>query len=219
MTVYNVLQNAAEEADDNPFRNVIDPFNAVFEAMSIDKTLSDWLHSNERARQIKKSLENAVGDFHENILGSISGWVRLNKAGIDIINVEKKIIAEVKNKFNTMKGNTKQEIYDVINLNLKTKYKNFTGYAVQIIPSQKKPYNSLYTPSHNGKRRPENKNIRMIDGYSFYGLATGIPDALAKLYSVMPLVIGDLLDRDTKKILSDLLFKDLFSRAYFNNKI
>jgi hypothetical protein len=215
MAVFNILEEAAGRVESNPFRNVIDPFNAVFESMSINKTLSEWLNSNERARQIKKSLENAIGDFHENILGSIEGWEKLDRAGVDLVNKEMKVVAEVKNKFNTMKGNTKQEIYDVLKTNIDNNYASFVGYAVEIVPSSKKPYNRLYTPSHNGLRRPKNNNIRQIDGYSFYSLATGESKALAELYRVLPQVIGDLLDRDFNKIYSDSLFTELFSRAYF----
>lgn len=214
MQVFNVIESAASSVKNDPFRNVIDPFSAVFDAMSVSQTLSDWLELSEKKRQIQKSMTNAVGDFHENILGSIGGWEKLTRSGIDLVSMNMKVIAEVKNKFNTMKGNTKQEIYDVLEIKLNQEYQGFTAYAVQIIPKKHNRYNKTYTPSHLGKKRPENKYIREIDGYSFYALASGVDDALEQLYMVLPSVIEEVIGGSSQSLTRDPLFQELFSRAY-----
>ena len=41
-----------------------------------------------------------------------------------------------------------------------------------------------------------------------------MPDALDKLYTVLPDVIGDILKVSTASIKSDPLFGELFSRVY-----
>ena len=77
--------------------------------------------------------------------------------GLDVINEEKKIIAEVKNKFNTTKGNHKVEIYDAIKSKLKMpQYAYYVGYFVEVIPQGKKKYDKPFTPPDNKtkKRRP-----------------------------------------------------------------
>jgi hypothetical protein len=86
------------------------------------------------------------------------------------------------------------EIYDAIKSKLKTgEYANFIGYFVEVIPKGKKIYDKLYTPSDNKtkKRRPNNEKIRVIDGISFYALATGREHALQELFEVLPSILAD----------------------------
>lgn len=114
--------------------------------------------------------------------------------GLDVENLEMKIIAEVKNKFNTTKGNHKIEIYDAIKAKLKmSKYNDFIGYFVEVIPQGKKKYDKPFTPPDNKtkKRRPTRNKIRVIDGVSFYAMATGRKNALQELFEVLPdMIIG-----------------------------
>ncbi|MGH7237547.1 MAG: Eco47II family restriction endonuclease, partial [Candidatus Saccharimonadales bacterium] len=61
------------KVEKNPYANVIDPFSALIDAARQNIALSDWLRQ-EKSRQIQKSFQNAVGDFHQHILGAIPGW-------------------------------------------------------------------------------------------------------------------------------------------------
>ncbi len=62
-------------------------------------------YKNETARQAQKTLQNHLGDFHQRILGSVKGWTDMHTGGvIDLISHDTKIIAEVKNKYNTVSG-------------------------------------------------------------------------------------------------------------------
>jgi hypothetical protein len=197
--------------------NVVDPFSAVFDALKQGITLKEWLRQEE-ARQKQKTLQNALGVFHQAIIGSINGgWENIPVGHvIDVCNKMKKIIAEIKNKFNTTKGSDKKTIYDNLNSQLKTPYNGFTGYYVEIIPRRRGLYNLPFTPSDNVLKntRPVNQKIRVIDGKSFYALATGIPDALEMLYKILPRVIADFLKTDPGIVCKDQLFNDLFTRAY-----
>ncbi len=140
-------------------------------------------------------MQNAIGNFHQEILGFSYGWKDLGTGGgLDVINEKMKIIAEIKNKFNTTKGNHKIEIYDAIKAKLKLpEHKNYTGYYVEIIPQGKKKYDKPFTPPDNktGKNRPTRNKIRVVDGISFYAMATGRKNALQELFEVLPLVIAD----------------------------
>ena len=217
LCVLMVGQNKSGKSNNEIDSNVIDPFSAVFDALRQGITLDAWLRQEE-ARQKQKTLQNALGNFHQSILGSIEGgWENIPVGHvIDVCNKKMKIIAEIKNKFNTTKGSDKKSIYDNLNSQLATLYQGFTGYYVEIIPPRRGVYNSPFTPSDNVSKstRPANEKIRVIDGKSFYALATGIPDALEMLYKVLPRVIADLLKTDHSKVSKDKLFKDLFSRAY-----
>lgn len=70
-------------------------------------------------------------------------------------------------------------------------YKGFTAYYVEILPKSRARYDKEFIPPDNtkGKARSANQLIRQIDGYSFYALVTGIPDALEQLFAVLPDVI------------------------------
>jgi len=163
-------------------------------------------------------MQNAIGDFHQEILGAIPGWKNLGVGGgLDIANNKMKIIAEVKNKYNTTKGNHQVEIYDAIKVKLRsTEFKDYTGYFVEIIPKRKKIYNKPFTPSDNkiSRRRPIRNKIRVIDGVSFYTMATGRRKALQELFEVLPQVIAEesrykLSKKEAKEYFE--LFKMAFS--------
>ncbi|WKZ25006.1 MAG: Eco47II family restriction endonuclease [Patescibacteria group bacterium] len=213
--VLNVANRTIKEAEDL-YKNSIDPFSALFDVVTLNLNFSDWL-IKERGRQSQKTIQNALGSFHQEILGSISGCESLGKGKvIDLVNHDKKIIAEVKNKYNTTKGNHKTAVYDDLKKILQNEYNGYTGYYVEIIPRAKKEYDKEFTPPDNKtkKRRPTNVNIRVIDGKSFYALLSGDKDALKKLYYIIPDVIGDILGVDIKEIKNEKVFRNLFDVIY-----
>ena len=214
--VLEVAQEASGLAEENFYSNVVDPFSAIFDALRQEITLADWM-KQEKARQIQKTMQNALGEFHQSILGSMDGWEDLPVGHvIDIRNIDKKIIAEIKNKHNTTKGSDKKSIYDNLNSQLRANYKGFTGYYVEIIPKGKKSYNKPFTPSDNvtKTKRPSNEKIRVIEGKSFYSLASGHEEALRMLYIILPKVIADILGTDYQNLTKDTLFIELFNKAY-----
>ena len=143
------------------------------------------------------------------------GWENLGRGSvIDIENNKKKIIAEVKNKHNTTKGNHKVAIYDDLASQLRTR-PGYTAYYVEVIPKNKKTYDKPFTPSDNRKhsRKAKNEAIRVIDGKSFYALASGDKDALKKVYEALPEVIAKVLKKSSRKLTKKDL-DALFGRVY-----
>ncbi len=191
------IGNVAIDKSTNDFnKNIVDPFSAIFDSAISGITLSEWIE-REKTRKAQKTLQNAIGFFHQQVLGSVQGWKDLGTGSVvDLCCSEKKIIAEIKNKWNTTKGNHKVRVYDDIARLLKTSdFNGYTGYYVAVL--SKKAKNIPFTPSDNenaGLQRPENDNIREIDGASFYALATGNKDALKNLYITLPLILGKLLN-------------------------
>ncbi|EKD33361.1 MAG: Type II restriction enzyme (Eco47II Sau96I) [uncultured bacterium] len=192
--VVKIIESAEHDAQVKLYKNVIDPFSALFHGMTRSISFKDWVEQ-EKARQTQKTMQNAIGDFHQKILGAIPGWKNLGAGGgLDVVSKKMKIVAEIKNKYNTTKGNHMVAVYDAVKSTLKiSACIDYTGYVVEIIPKGKKPYDKPYTPSDNKtkKRRPSNKKIRVIDGKSFYTLATGRKHALQELFEVLPQVIAD----------------------------
>lgn len=183
---------ATEEFD----RNVIDPFSMLMEMACFNMNFEDWVES-EKARQVQKSLSNDIGLLHQKILGSVDGWKDLKTGNVvDLVNTDLKIIAEVKNKHNTVKGSDKVGTYKELESLIMPKtsiYKDFTAYYVEIIPSTAKGYEKPFTPSDKktGTKCDPNPNIIQIDGLRFYKLVTGKDDALEQVFNALPAVIKD----------------------------
>ncbi len=214
--VIRKIETKERDIDAKFHKNVIDPFAALFAGVTDSLLYKEWVE-REKARQIQKTTENAIGDFHQDVLGAVPGWENLGKGGgLDVVCFKKKIIAEIKNKFNTTKGNDRIGPYDTIEAKLKlSKYKGYIGYYVEIIPNNKKRYNKEFTPSDSKtkKCRIGRNDIRIIDGVSFYAIATGRKNALKELFEVLPKVILDkhkykLNKKEVKK------YFELFAKAF-----
>jgi hypothetical protein len=191
-----ISKAVSAKAETNIHKNVIDPFSALFEIAGFELEYDIWLKS-EISRQAQKTLQNHIGDFHQNILGLSNQWVN-KKTGsvVDLVSEELKILAEVKNKYNTLSGGKLSELYITLDNLVMPKnsiYKGYTAYYVVIIPKKRKRYNIPFTPSNKekGERCPLNEKIREIDGASFYSLVTGHENALQELFTVLPKVIID----------------------------
>lgn len=123
-------------------KNVIDPFSSIFEASAFGVDHQTWKQS-EMIRQCQKTLQNHIGDLHQKVLGSVSGWDNLlvgSASGVDLENTNKKIIAEVKNKHNTISlgslGDQYHKLADLVNPKA-SKYFGYTVYFVNIIPKNR----------------------------------------------------------------------------------
>ncbi|MGR6841765.1 Eco47II family restriction endonuclease [Aliivibrio wodanis] len=179
------------------YRNTLDCFSASIDSVVQGISLDEWL-KQEKERQIQKTKQNAIGTLHEEVLGSIKGVENLAVGQlIDIISHDKKIIAEIKNKHNTTKGNHKVAIYDDLASAL-TKNPGYVGFYVEILPKGKKSYNIPFSPSDNKvkEKRPPRDDIRQIDGRSFYELLTGNPDAINELYEELPALTAEIVNEE-----------------------
>ncbi|HYV33297.1 MAG TPA: Eco47II family restriction endonuclease [Candidatus Limnocylindria bacterium] len=207
---------AAKKSEENLHSNVLDPFSAVFDASCQGISLKDWIKL-EKSRQIQKTLQNAIGDFHQDTIGSISTWENLPTGGIvDVRNKNRKIIAEIKNKYNTTKFSDRPAYYDSLKHLIEGDYAGYTSYYVEVIPDGRKVYNEPFTPSDHIQKgkKPANEKIRLVDGKTFYQIATGQKDALQKLYEIVPYVASTILGFRVEKITEDKLFSELFKQAY-----
>lgn len=198
-------------------RNVIDPFAALFEIACFHGEFDHWFVS-EASRQAQKSLANHVGAFHQNILGSVIGWKDLETGGmVDVENQERKIIAEIKNKYNTLKGSNQVDLYQELEsyvMRNGQKYKGYTAYYVEIIPQKPVRYDVPFTPSDKktSSRCSSNELIRRIDGASFYSLVTGHENALQLVFEALPSIFKEINPSLAINGIGSL--QDFFRKAY-----
>mgnify|MGYP001472853864 CR=1 FL=1 len=208
-------------------KNVIDPFGATFSASLFEGFYShdEWIVAEEY-RQIEKTLTNQIGVMHQEILGNVIGWKSLDKKKghqVDLVCEDRKIIAEVKNKYSTVSGGKLKDGYDTLNKLVTPKtsvYSGFTSYWVNIIPKTPTKYDHIWTPSNSetGAKCPEHERIRTIDGRSFYELVTGESDALEDLFKFLPKIIMKILNEEYNRPKIDNIDWrfEYFDRAYNN---
>jgi hypothetical protein len=219
-SLLQVGEAALKMAEAKFHRNVIDPFSMLIEMACFDLTVEKWRIA-EKQRQSQKSLSNEIGKFHQKMLGCVTGWQNLEPGNIvDLVNPDLKIIAEVKNKHNTVKGSDKCGIFKSLESLVMPKasqYKGYHAYFVELIPNKSKRYNKPFQPSDNkqGTRCEANPLISQIDGASFYALITGVDNALEQVFEALPQVIKDckhsfgISDRDLAQV--NAFFKAAFS--------
>ena len=227
--VLDVVINRKKQAPEKFHENVIDPFSTLFEAAIFDIKHSGWRRT-ETIRQCQKTLTSKIGKFHQNILGHVTGWVNLktgSESGVDLQCKNKKLIAEVKNKHNTITGGKLVNEYIALEeliMPKASKFVGYTAYFVTIVPSKPSGIDEPFTPSNKktGVRCVSNKNIRIIDGASFYALVTGRENALGELYKALPKVIERIYRTDYKKTGYNLPdkaeFSEYFKFAYIKKK-
>ena len=140
---------------------------------------------------------------------------------IDVKNDSKKVVAEIKNRFNTVKGASLKNVYDDLEncLNL-PKYSEYTAYYVEMIPKNKKEYNIPFTPSDNVSKinRNINQKIRKIDGKSFYDLFMG-KDSLLELLTALPKIISEINGVNVSEIEMQKLLDIIYETYNFNKKL
>ena len=209
---------------DNKFnKNVIDPFGSLFEAAAFDINHKAW-RGSEIIRQCQKTLQNHVGELHQKILGEVDGWQDLGKGSvIDLVCDEKKIIAEVKNKYNTVTGGKLADQYyslERLVMQKSSKYRGYTAYFVNIIPKNPTPVDKCFVPSdkEKGAKCQRNEKIRVIDGASFYSIVTEDQTAITNFYEQLPSVIENIFSKYYKqpkfKIQDKATFQKYFDKAY-----
>lgn len=214
----SIAKSAQKAAVDEFGKNVIDPFSAIFEMSGFEIGYDIWLKS-ETTRQAQKTLQNHIGDFHQNILGYSKNWTNKGVGNIvDLMSKKYKTIAEIKNKYNTISGGKLSDLYYSLEKQISPKssiYKGYTAYYVAIIPKKGKRYNKPFTPSDKdkGEKCPLNEHIREIDGASFYSLVTGSESALEDLFDVLPEVIN-ICSGGKYQVKDKAKLKEFFSLAF-----
>ncbi|WP_353777447.1 Eco47II family restriction endonuclease [Winogradskyella sp. 3972H.M.0a.05] len=189
--LYNsYIQAKTEKTSTIPkfYRNKVDTFKLTFD-LKFNNLSEEDLIKFEVSRQIDKSINNAIGTFHEEILGGIKGFSNGKLSGYDIKADDNSLFAEIKNKHNTMNSSSAESVFQKLeqfaNDNQQAKC-----YLVQTLA--KKSFKKKWEATIN-KTPYRHDRVFMISGDRFYGLLTGDENALFKLYEVLPKVIDDFL--------------------------
>lgn len=168
----------------------IDPIKATFDIAVYNLTNEEFIQ-REIMRQIDKSNNNHIGYFHQNIFRYIQDW-EVSESGYDVVNQKKSYYAEIKNKFNTMNSNAKENIFCKMQQTIENNPKA-TCFLIEVI--SKKSQNVPWCVKI-GNQLEKSERIRIISIDRFYEIATGDKDAFAKLCKKLPKIIQDVIESE-----------------------
>jgi hypothetical protein len=174
------------------YKNKIDVFKLIFDSKfnNIDE---EELIDNEILRQVDKSVNNAVGTFHEELLGGVEGYQSGRRLGFDLKAVDNSLFAEIKNKHNTMNSSSAESAFQKL-ASFADKFK-CNCYLAQIWA--KNSFCNHWVSDINGKEYSHSR-VYIISGDQFYSIITGEKDALYQVYNALPEVINDFLIANKK---------------------
>jgi len=217
LTSFSNLLGLTDSARDLP----PDPFVIIAQGMVTDTAFEENMRF-EQVRKVNKSMSNAMGNMHQKVLSLGENWHDLGTAGgvLDIATVPgyvhprfgKPVVAEVKNRFNTIKASNEKDMWDLIDQ--ASRLNSAQGYLFQITPPSPERYDMMWEPS--GRRAKA--NVRVCDGATAYEIVFGVPDALKQLYMALPGIFADIRRRNGMGMTSPLptrqQMQGLYSQVY-----
>ncbi len=175
-------------------KSKIDPIKATFDIAIYGLSGKEFIE-REIMRQIDKSNNNHIGYFHQNIFQYINGW-KIPDSGYDIVNEELGYYVEIKNKFNTMNSNSKENIFRKMWETITTD-DDAICLLVEVIA--KKSRNEPWSCSLD-KQIIKHDRIRTVSIDKFYKIATGDKYSFAKLCRKLPVIISDVIKNESTQI-------------------
>jgi hypothetical protein len=170
------------------YRNKVDTFKLTFDS-KFNELTEEELIKLEMSRQIDKSVNNAIGTFHEEVLGGVRGYSSGKLSGYDVKASDDTLFAEIKNKHNTMNSSSAESAFQKL-ARFADNNKQAKCYLVQILA--KNSFLKKWEAIINGKEYSHSR-VFIVSGDRFYDMLTGDEKALFKLYKVLPNAIDDFL--------------------------
>lgn len=222
-SLYESYKKAKQKLSKSKFyKNKIDTVKLRFDS-KFNQLSEEELVKAEISRQIDKSVNNAIGSFHENILGGIKGYEVGNLSGFDIKAEDDSLFADIKNKHNTMNSSSAESLFQKLSRYADDyREKDAKCYWVQILAT--KSFNEKWFSVINGKEYSHSR-VYKISGDQFYALLSGNENAFFDLYKALPKAIDDFLknvdkeDIDKDSILTEIKNSSKTSKRSILNEI
>lgn len=193
-------------------KNTIDEFKTLFDVCVNQVGFDGWTNF-ELIRQSDKTINNKIGEFHQELLGKVDGWVDLgigDETEIDLKKEDNTVFIELKNKYNTMNSSSTKTCREKLE-NVIEKYPNATAYWAYVISKDYKSENYVWK-----YQQREDERIRRISGDKLYEMITGDSKALEKVFDAIPKAIVDLLGEDYKLPQYDKKVMEEYKQYIFN---
>ena len=185
-------------------KNLVDPIKLTFDAKVYGKTFDSIIES-ECIRQIDKANTNHIGYFHQNLFNYAgNGWYVPTK-GFDVVNEEKKIFVEMKNKHNTMNSASAQNTY----MKMQKQLLNDPGSTCMLVEAiAKRSQNIVWKATLNGEKY-EHERIRRVSMDKFYEIVFGDKYAFMKLCKALPTILNDVIEETHRGIIENSVYDEL----------
>ena len=187
-------------------KNLIDPVKLTFDSKIYNKSIAAVIE-DEVLRQIDKSNTNHIGYFHQEIFNYIGSDWSVPEAGYDVINKNKSIYVEMKNKHNTMNSAASQKLFIKMQ-NTLLHDKAATCMLVEVIA--KNSQNVIWKTKVDGISM-SHERIRRVSIDQFYNIATGKTNAFKELCEKLPEIISDAVDESVDSSVSNTVHEELLA--------
>lgn len=175
---------------------------ARYAFLGVDTLRAQELEATIRAT---KTLQNAIGYFHQDVLGAVQGWnsTGISGGGFDLrsdhpvsLVGDKYVVAEVKMRYNTIKASDRGEMFrklrDAANFN-SARDRPYIAYLFEIVPDKQRSYDTQWkVAGHTLDQR-----VRVADGVTAYHIVTGEENALYQLFRVLPQMFAEVFEELT----------------------
>lgn len=185
-------------------KNIIDPIKLTFDAKVYGRTMEEVVAS-ECMRQMDKANNNYIGYFHQNLFRYAGNGWEVPTEGFDVVNEERHIFVEIKNKHNTMNSASSQKIYMKMQ-NKIVRDSRATCMLVEVIATKSQNKTWIVTVD---KEQFNNDHIRRVSIDKFYETVFGDPLAFAKLCKALPLILDDVIKELGSSTNQNTVFSEL----------
>ena len=185
-------------------QNLIDPIKLTFDAKVYGKSFEDIIES-ESVRQIDKSNTNQIGYFHQKLFNYAGNGWEVPSAGFDIVNKDRHIYVELKNKHNTMNSASSQKTY----LKMQSQIlEDDQAICMLVEVIAKKSQNIKWSTTVDGRQYSHDR-IRRVSIDKFYGIVFEDEYAFMKLCKMLPVILDDVIEDIHAGYIHNSVFSEL----------
>ncbi|MBT9871952.1 Eco47II family restriction endonuclease [Bacteroides salyersiae] len=180
--------------------NIIDPIKLTFDSKIYGKTFEEIIEA-ECIRQVDKTNTNHIGYFHQNLFKYVGNGWEVPAKGFDVINNERHIFVELKNKHNTMNSGAATSVY----ANMQNKILHDDQATCMLVEV-------IATKSRNEKWNKgglSHEKIRRVSIDKFYGIVFDDDEAFFKLCRALPGILDDVIDELQQGNIQNSVYEEL----------
>ena len=172
-------------------KNIIDPIKLTFDSKIYGQTMAQTVES-ECIRQIDKTINNRIGYFHQYLFKLAgNGWevpANGDKGGFDVLNDEKHIYVEMKNKPGKMKHSAKRALA----IKAFDKLLHDKNAVVMIVDMQN--HSGINEPwiIHLEDKPLVNERLRLVSIDKFYDVIFSQEGAYSRICEALPTILSDI---------------------------
>lgn len=168
--------------------NLIDPVKLTFDTKVYGRDIRHVIE-DEIARQLDKSNTNHIGYFHQNIFKYFGNGWSVPKQGYDVVNEDKAIYVEIKNKHNTMNSSSAKSTF----IRMQNTIINNPRALCLLVEVISKNSQNIQWKTSIDQTTVTNKKIRKVSIDKFYEMVTKDKNAFKKLCAILPEIISDVV--------------------------